>query len=64
MELVARNTIADLNMGETLVAEASTGGVQKYWHGRVRYKADNNAWKELSTGTVLFSASGAYLGII
>ena len=64
MELVARNTIKDLNMGEVLVAEASTGGVQKYWHGCIRYKVDNKTWKELSTGTVSFSANGTFLGFI
>ena len=64
MELVERNIIADLNMGETLVVEASTGGVQKYWHGCIKYKVDDKPWKELSSGTLSFSANGVYLGVI
>lgn len=64
MELVARNTTADLNMGETLVVEASTGGEQKYWHGCIKYKVDDKPWKELSSGTLSFSANGTFLGFI
>ena len=63
MQLVSRNTIADLNMGETLVAEASTGGVQKYWYGYMKYKVDDRAWEEMNTGTFIYSADGTYLGL-
>lgn len=63
MELVSRNSTIDLNMGDTIVAEAMTGGVQKYWHARMRYKRDNDAWKEGSTGTLLYSADGTFLNI-
>lgn len=58
MTLVASNSIADLNMGESIVAESSTGGVQKYWCGCVRYKVDNKQWEEMTTGTFLFTADG------
>lgn len=54
----------DLNMGETIVAEASTGGVQQYWQGRMRCKIDNKAWEVRDTGTYLYSADGTFLDII
>ena len=44
MTLVATNSISDLDMGKTIVAESSTGGVDKYWYGRMRYKIYNKAW--------------------
>ena len=58
MTLVASNSIADLNMGESIIAEASTGGVQKYWCGCVKYKVDNKQLEEMITGTFLFTADG------
>ena len=64
MELVCRNSTTDLNMGDTVVAEGITGGVQKYWQGRMRYKVDNGSWKEETTGTLLYSADGTFLGIV
>ena len=64
MELVCRNSTTDLNMGEIIRAEASTGGVQKYWQGRMRYKVDSGAWKEGTTGTLLYSADGTFLDIV
>ncbi len=64
MELVSINSTPDLNMGKTITAEASTGGVQKYWHGRMRYKVDNGAWKEGSTGTMHYDGDGTFLGIV
>lgn len=64
MELVCRNSTTDLNMGDTIVADGETGGVQKYWQGRMRYKVDNGSWKEETTGTVLYSADGTFLGIV
>lgn len=63
MELVSRNSTTDLNMGDTIVAEGMTGGVQKYWQARMRYKRDNDAWKEGNTGTLLYSADGTFLNI-
>ena len=64
MELVERKIVADLNMGETLVVEASTGGVQKYWHGCIKYKVDDKPWKELSSGTLSSNANGTYLSFV
>ena len=64
MQLEARVYTEDLNMGKTITATSTTGGVQKYWHARSRYKVDNGAWKELSTGTCKIGPNGEYLGII
>lgn len=61
MTLTSRNTIDDLNMGNTIKAEASTGGVQKYWQARMRYKIDNKAWEERVTDSLLFDANGNYI---
>lgn len=64
MKLVAREYIADLNMGQTITATASTGGQTKYWNGRAYYKVDNYAWKDIVTGTCKIGPNGEYLGII
>lgn len=61
MTLTSRNTIDDLNMGNTIKAEASTGGVQKYWQARMRYKIDNKAWEERVTDSLLYDANGNYI---
>lgn len=61
MTLTSRNTIDDLNIGNTLVAEASTGGVQKYWQARMRYKVDNRSWKEEVTDSLLIDGDGNYI---
>ena len=63
MTLVSMKSIEDLNMGNSIVAEGSTGGVKKYWQGRMRYKIDNGGWKSETTGTMLYSADGTYLGL-
>lgn len=63
MTLVQRKSSEDLNMGKTITVEGATGGKQKYWQGRARYKVDNKAWKELNTGTGLFDANGKFIGI-
>ena len=43
MTLAASNSISDLNMGESITVNCSTGGKQKYWQGRMVYKIDNKA---------------------
>lgn len=62
MELVSINSITDLNIYKTIVASASTDGVQKYWQGRMRYKINGGDWKEKSTGTGLYDGNGNFLG--
>ncbi len=64
MTLVGRESTLDLDMGHTLTITASTGGVQKYWQGRMRYKIDNDEWKEGNTGTLLYDADGNFLNIV
>ena len=61
MTLESKVQIDDLNLGKTITAEASTGGVQKYWHARTRYKVDNGAWKEMKTGICLYAADGTFI---
>lgn len=63
MTLEQKVQIGDLNLGKTITAEASTGGVQKYWQGRTRYKVDNGAWKEMKTGICLYAADGTFISV-
>lgn len=62
MELVSMNSIGDLDINKSIAAIASTGGVQKYWNGRMRYKINGGDWKEKSTGTVSYDGEGNFLG--
>ncbi len=62
MELVTVNSVNDLNIGQTVTAQAETGGKKRYWLGRMRYKVDSGAWKSGDTGIVLYDADGTYLG--
>ena len=64
MTLNAINSTKDLNMGQTLTAEASTGGVEQFWQGRMRYKVDNKAWVTKDTCTYRYSAEGKFLDIL
>lgn len=64
MTLVSTNTISDLDMGKTLVTEASTNGEEKFWMGRVRYRVDNGDWKDKTVGALRYSANGECLGAI
>ncbi len=62
MDLVSKNNIDDLNIYQSISTYASTGGVQKYWHARMRYKIDSGAWETKTTGTLTFDANGNYIG--
>ena len=64
MTVADRQATTDLNMGKTIVAEASTNGRELYWQGRMRFKIDNKAWETRSTGTIHCGPDGEYLGII
>lgn len=64
MKVVSRADSLDLNMGETLVADGSTNGEDKYWQARMRYKVDSDPWKEKDTGTFHFDGEGELIGII
>lgn len=61
MILEERDYIADLNMGETIRVSASTGGKQKYWMARMRYKFNDRDWEEKMTDALLYSADGVCL---
>ena len=58
MTLVASNYIADLNMGKSIEARVSTGGLQKYYKGRAHYTVDGKDWKEIISDTFLYNADG------
>ncbi len=64
MTVVARSASMDLNMGETLVAEGSTNGEDKYWQGRMRYKIDEKSWESKDTGTFHLDENGDLIGIL
>lgn len=61
MTLVAQKSIDDLNMGESISAECSTGGKAKYWQGRMSYRIDNKFWEEKTTGTMKIDADGNFI---
>ena len=58
MVLEGEAVIADLDMGNSISVEASTGGIRKYWLGRAYYQVDHGSWKEKITGAVRFNADG------
>lgn len=64
MKVVSRVASLDLNMGETLVAEGSTNGEEKYWQGRMRYKVDEGDWEAKDTGTYHYGPNGEFIGIL
>lgn len=61
MTLAASNSISDLNMGESITVNCSTGGKQKYWHGRMVYKIDNKFPETKITQIMIFDANGNFI---
>lgn len=61
MTLAAQNSIDDLNMGESITVDCSTGGKQKYWQGRMVYKIDNKAPVSKVTLIMIFDANGNFI---
>lgn len=61
MTLAAQNSIDDLNMGESITVNCSTGGKQKYWQGRMVYKIDNKFSETKVTQTMIFDADGNFI---
>lgn len=61
MTLAASNSISDLNMGESITVNCSTGGKQKYWQGRMVYKIDNKAPESKVTMAMIFDANGNFI---
>lgn len=64
MTYMSANSTNDLDMGNTITTEASTGGVEKFWLGRMRYKVDNGDWASKQTAACRISASGEFLGYV
>ena len=61
MTLAAQNSIDDLNMGESITVNCSTGGKQKYWQGRMVYKIDNKFPETKITQIMIFDANGNFI---
>ncbi|MDE6075794.1 MAG: hypothetical protein K2G26_05090, partial [Clostridia bacterium] len=64
MRMESSNEIGDLNMGKTIMTEAPTGGVEKYWIARMRYKINSGDWKSKDTGVCRIGPSGEFLGYV
>lgn len=58
MTLEKRVSTANLAKGDIIKAVMPTNGVQKYWRGRMYYKADSANWKYAETSTALFDPNG------
>ena len=58
MELVASNSIGDLNIFKSISTTASTEGKAKYWCARVQYKKDSDGWTSKETSILYYNANG------
>lgn len=58
MTLEKRVSSSNLRKGETIKAVMPTNGVQKYWRGRMYFKADSGSWKYAETNTWLMDPNG------
>lgn len=61
MKLEKMGSIADLDMGNTIRISVPTGGKQRYWQARMRYRLDQNDWQSKSTPTFLYGAEGDFI---
>lgn len=61
MELVASNSIGDLNIFNSISTTASTEGRAKYWCARVQYKKDSDAWTSKETNILYYDANGTVI---
>lgn len=61
MTLEAVVSTNDLDMNTSITATAETGGVTKYWLGRMLYKIDSDVWQTRETGVRQFSGTGELL---
>lgn len=61
MRLENRNFISDLNIFQTIGISAPTGGVQRYWMARTRYRINSGDWTEKVTNAWLFDGDGNVL---
>ena len=63
MELAAENSINDLDIFQTVTAEAPTGGRAYYWQARMYYRIDNGDWQERVTNIMLISYNGKIISV-
>lgn len=64
MDYVCANVSNDLDMGNTLTVESPTGGEEKFWLARMRYKINNDDWESKQTTACRISADGEFLGYV
>lgn len=64
MELVKLVVAPDLDMGQTLIAQASTNGETKYWTGYMQYTINGGEVKYQQTETAKYDGNGTILDII
>ena len=64
MNLVCANSVEDLDVGKTISVEAETGGKEKFWLARMRFKIGTGRWSSRYTAACRLSASGEFLGYI
>lgn len=58
MTLESRNTIADLNIYESISTSCPVGGEQKYWCAVMKYKQDSKDWVTQTTSLILLDKNG------
>lgn len=61
MTFIDKNSVSDLNMGESLTVSASSNGKQLWWMARMSYKIDSKDWQEKVTNIYLFDKDGNIL---
>lgn len=61
MRLENRTFTSDLNIFQTVGISAPTGGVQRYWMARTRYRINSGDWTEKVTNAWLFDGDGNVL---
>lgn len=62
MTLAKTVSTDDLDMGQSITAEASTDGEERFWLAVLRYREDSGNWNE-RTVSARYSADGNYMGI-
>ena len=58
MELASENSVEDLDIFQTVTAEAPAGGKTCFWQARMYYRIDNGAWREQLTKVMAINAEG------
>lgn len=58
MDLIASNSVTDLNIFDSISVTANTNSKSKYWCAVVDYKRDNDGWQTKATNIALFDEKG------